>query len=158
MALRPLSQDDRALLRQATLANMNWSAPRFTFDAVDGSHEIAHYFKTFPSTRDFGLLDYEGNAVRAIAWLVFLPESDPGYGFVDADTPELSITTFEGFRGQGIGGALLHELIGVARTRGLQRISLSVEDGNDARRLYDRAGFRVVGRNGASDTMLLELG
>lgn len=158
MALRPLSQDDRALLRKATLANMNWSAFRFTFDDVDGSNELSHYFTAFPSDRDFGLLDYEGDAVRAVAWLVFLPESDPGYGFIDTDIPELSITTFEGFRGQGIGGALLSRLVDLARSRGLRGISLSVEDGNDARRLYDRAGFRVVGRNGASDTMFLELG
>ncbi|MDF2575580.1 MAG: family N-acetyltransferase, partial [Agromyces sp.] len=45
-----------------------------------------------------------------------------------------------------------------ARRRGLVGISLSVEDGNRARHLYERAGFRVVGRNGNADTMLLELG
>ena len=36
-------------------------------------------------------------------------------------------------------------------------VSLSVEDGNRARALYERAGFTVVGRNGGSDTMLLAL-
>ena len=158
MPLRPLTQHDRLLLRQATLANMNWNTARFGFDDVDGSDEIAHYFRDFPSDRDFGLADEERDSVRAVAWLVFLPEDEPGYGFVDADTPELSITTFEGFRRQGIGGALLSELIAAARSRGVPAISLSVEDGNGARRLYERAGFRVVGRNGGSDTMLLDLG
>jgi hypothetical protein len=32
------------------------------------------------------------------------------------------------------------------------------EDGNRARHLYQRPGFEVVGRNGGSDTMLLNLG
>jgi ribosomal protein S18 acetylase RimI-like enzyme len=36
-------------------------------------------------------------------------------------------------------------------------VSLSVEDGNRARRLYERAGFVVVGRSGTSDTMLVHL-
>ncbi|WP_419817393.1 GNAT family N-acetyltransferase [Glaciibacter flavus] len=136
---------------------MNWDEPRFTLDNVDGSHELSHYFSSFPSGRDFGLADDSGNTVRAVAWLVFLPAEDPGYGFVDADIPELSITTFLGHRGQGIGGAILSELISRARSRGIRGISLSVADGNRARRLYDCAGFEVVGRNGSSDTMLLTL-
>jgi ribosomal protein S18 acetylase RimI-like enzyme len=157
MTIRPLSPADRALLREATLANMNWDGPRFTLDDVDGSHELSHYFTSFPSGRDFGLADNDGDTVRAVAWLVFLPAEDPGYGFVEADIPELSITTFAGHRGQGIGSALLSELINRARSRGIPGISLSVADGNGARRLYDRAGFEVVGRNGSSDTMLLAL-
>jgi ribosomal protein S18 acetylase RimI-like enzyme len=157
MTIRPLGPADRALLREATLANMNWDGPRFTLDDVDGSRELSHYFTSFPSGRDFGLADVDGDTVRAVVWLVFLPAEDPGYGFVDADIPELSITTFAGYRSQGIGSALLSKLIDRARSSGIRGISLSVADGNRARRLYDRAGFDVVGRNGSSDTMLLAL-
>ncbi|MFE4078172.1 GNAT family N-acetyltransferase [Paenarthrobacter sp. YIM B13468] len=152
-----LSADDRPLLRQATLANMNWNTSRFTYEDVDNSDELSHYFRHFPGDRDFGILDQATGRVRSVAWLVFLPESDPGYGFVNADTPELSITAFDGFRGQGIGSAVLGELIDIAKSRGVNAISLSVEDGNPARRLYERRGFQVVGRNGGSDTMLLSL-
>lgn len=158
MPTRSLVAADRALLRVATLANMNWGGRRFTLDAVDGDADIAHYFRDFPAERDFGLVEYDGGTPRAVAWLVFLPADHPGYGFVDADTPELSITTFDGFRGTGIGTALLAQLIEGARARGLPAISLSVEDGNQARHLYERMGFEVVGRNGGSDTMLLNLG
>ena len=157
MTIRPLSSADRQLLREATLANMNWNEQRFTFDDVDDTHEISHYFSSFPSGRDFGVAYESEGDVKAVAWLVFLPAEDPGYGFVDADTPELSITTFAAARGHGIGSALLSELIVEARSRGLASISLSVEDGNNARRIYERAGFTVVGRNGGSDTMVLAL-
>src|SRR6185312_11319526 len=126
-------------------------------DDVDGSQELSHYFTSFLSGRDFGLADVDGDTIRAVAWLVFLPAEDPGYGFVDADIPELSITTFAGHRRQGVGSALLSEVIDRARSRGIPGISLSVADGNGARRLYDRAGFAVVGRSGSSDTMLLAL-
>jgi GNAT superfamily N-acetyltransferase len=71
---------------------------------------------------------------KGVAWLVFLPAEDPGYGFVNADTPELSITTFPAYRGQGVGSALLSELVSNACSRGLNGISLGVEDGNGARR------------------------
>ncbi len=44
-----------------------------------------------------------------------------------------------------------------ARTHGCTAVSLSVEDENPARALYRRCGFVVVGRNGNSDTMRLDL-
>lgn len=44
-----------------------------------------------------------------------------------------------------------------AAARSIPAISLSVEDGNRARALYERLGFRKIGRNGGSDTLLLEL-
>ena len=44
-----------------------------------------------------------------------------------------------------------------AGQRRIPGLSLSVEDGNSARRLYESAGFEVVGRNGGSDTMLLRI-
>ena len=116
------------------------------------------YFRlALTGNRDFGILDYEAGNVRAVAWLVFLPEENPGYGFVNADTPELCVTTFDEFRGQGIGSVVLSELIHIARSREITGISLSVEDGNHARHLYERFGFQIVGRNGGSDTMLLNL-
>jgi ribosomal protein S18 acetylase RimI-like enzyme len=48
-------------------------------------------------------------------------------------------------------------LIAQGSARGFRAISLSVEDGNRARLLYERLGFSKVGRNGGSDILLLEL-
>ena len=166
MRLRPLTDDDRGLLRDATLANMNWDGPRFEPEQVDGMPDLAHYYTSFDGARDFGTAavvddddddNDDGETVLAVAWVVFLPADDPGYGFVADDVPELSITTFPGHRGRGLGAAVLDAVVHEARRRALRGISLSVEDGNRARHLYERAGFRTVGRNGGSDTMLLTL-
>ena len=157
MRLRPLSDADRGLLREATLANMNWTEQRFSLDDLDAAADLAHYYTAFDDERDFGTAVVDRDEVLAVAWVVLLPAGDPGYGFVDPAVPELSITTFAGHRGKGLGTAVLDSVVAEARRRGLPGISLSVEDGNPARRLYERAGFRVVGRNGESDTMLLEL-
>lgn len=76
-----------------------------------------------------------------------------GYGFVDADTPELGIAVLAGERCAGIGSALLHQLV-----RSVPRCSLSVDIRNPAIRLYERLGFAVVRTDGAySVTMLLDL-
>jgi ribosomal protein S18 acetylase RimI-like enzyme len=86
---------------------------------------------------------------------VSLASADPGYGYVSDDIPELSLTVFEHYRRRGFGRALLAQVMEEAERRGFSALSLSVEDGNPSRGLYESAGFRIVGRNGASDTMLL---
>ena len=49
--------------------------------------------------------------------------------------------------GQGIAGALVERVIAHARAAGLAQLVLTVTAGNDpARRVYERAGFAVCGR------------
>jgi ribosomal-protein-alanine N-acetyltransferase len=51
-----------------------------------------------------------------------------------------------GFRGRGIGTALLRRLLADARALGARRATLEVRASNDgARRLYERLGFHVAG-------------
>jgi len=70
-----------------------------------------------------------------------MTSEEPGYGFVDDSTPEVAIAILPDHRGRGMGGALLGEIRNVARSRGYGALSLSVEHGNPAIRLYERNGF-----------------
>jgi ribosomal-protein-alanine N-acetyltransferase len=65
-----------------------------------------------------------------------------------ADEAEiLSIAVAEGHRGRGLSGNLLLTHLGHLAGRGVQTVFLEVEENNQpARRLYERAGFAVVGR------------
>ncbi|MFC2764631.1 MAG: GNAT family N-acetyltransferase, partial [Rothia dentocariosa] len=92
-----------------------------------------------------------------VVWLLFLPQDDPGFGFLASGIGELSICVRPGMRGAGIGTELLQRSIAVARTRGERKISLSVEEGNPARKLYEKYGFADVGGNTEPGTMILEL-
>lgn len=131
-------------------------APTGTVDEVLGRPEIAHHVVGWPQPGDLGVVAESGQPVGA-AWLRLLPESDPGYGFVDAQTPELSIGVLRSWRGQGVGLALLDALIASARGHGLSAMSLSVNPDNYARRLYERVGFHQVRTVDGSLTMLLRL-
>ena len=73
------------------------------------------------------------------------------YGHIDDDTPSFSISVRKGFRGRGVGGALMGELMGELVRRGCARASLSVQKENPALRLYERLGFRIVG-DGADES------
>ena len=82
-------------------------------------------------------------------WMRCLPADDPGYGFVDADTPEMGMAVVEESRGAGIGTGLL-----VTALASVSRLSLSVDSRNPAMGLYERHGFVVVGGDAANPTML----
>lgn len=49
-------------------------------------------------------------------------------------------------RQAGIGAALLGDFVTIAKGHGVRRLHLEVRDGNTAIKLYERAGFALVGR------------
>ena len=108
---------------------------------------------------DLGImaLEDETTAPAGAAWLRLFSASNPGYGFVDERTPELSIAVLPEYRGQGLGTRLLEALTLAARGH-YRAVSLSVSRGNPAERLYRRAGFEVAAEGELSITMVKELG
>jgi ribosomal protein S18 acetylase RimI-like enzyme len=87
--------------------------------------------------------EMKGEAAGAV-WLRALTDeeaSNPVY--IDAETPELAIAVRPGREGQGIGSALLAQLLGSVSGR-FPGIVLSARAESDAVRLYERFGFSVV--------------
>jgi ribosomal protein S18 acetylase RimI-like enzyme len=78
------------------------------------------------------------------AWYRLFDRNNPGFGFVDEQTPELAIAVVPSQRGKGTGGRLLKALLERARADGYEGISLSVDKENPAVGLYERYGFRRV--------------
>lgn len=158
VVLRDLRDDDRALLIRATLENMNWCGAGFTREQVIDDPSIAHYFVAWPNSGDFGFVAL-GPSRRPIGvvWLCHFDDADPGYGYVGDDIPELSIWVDSDHRGGGIGSALLAGIIARAEIADLAGISLSVEMGNPARRLYERFGFVPVGEGFDPGTLVLRI-
>ena len=118
--------------------------------------ELSHYVRGWPQRGDLGVIATRQRPVGA-AWLRFFTADDPGYGFVDAAIPEVSMGVERLSRGRGVGTLLLEALITSSREAGLPALSLSVETDNHARRLYERSGFEQVGSAEGSLTMVLHL-
>jgi ribosomal protein S18 acetylase RimI-like enzyme len=120
---------------------------------------LAHYVAEWGKRAgDLGIIAVEqqsGDAVGAV-WLRLFPADDPGWGYVDDHTPELSISIVAEWRGQGLGRALIERLVEVARGQ-YSALALSVDPHNAAFRLYQRLGFQVVGMSGTSVTMRKDL-
>ena len=155
--MRALAPDEMALLEWATLGNMNWCGERFTLADVREKPEFAHYTRIVPERGDFGVVAEREGEVLAVAWAVFLPSSDPGYGFVDEHTPEVSLWVDGTVRGQGLGRTLLQALIRETVLRGIGQLSLSVEADNYAKTFYTSEGFEDVPGGEADGIMLCRL-
>jgi ribosomal protein S18 acetylase RimI-like enzyme len=91
------------------------------------------------------------------AWFRLFTEDEPGYGFVDAETPELTIAVVPSRRGKGLGNELLTALLDQARKDGFTAASLSVEPDNPALHLYEQHGFARVGERAGALVMRAEL-
>jgi len=158
LQIRPADAVDGPFLAEMLVAAAFWrpEGPAGKISEVMAQPELAHYVKGWPRPGDCGVIAEDEQPVGA-AWFRFLPASDPGFGFVDAETPEVGMGVALARRGQGIGSCLLSSLVAQARSDGLARLSLSVERDNYARDLYERVGFRTVGAVGGSVTMLLRL-
>lgn len=139
---------------------VNWSSEwkRKSRNRVLSAPGTARYIADWPRETDLGVIAEAGGERIGAAWVRFFPASDPGYGFVAADIPELTIGVAAQWRGQGAGRALLQAIAGHARSAGSGQISLSVERKNFAQKLYLSEGYRVVGPGYAgSDTMVKAL-
>jgi ribosomal protein S18 acetylase RimI-like enzyme len=159
LRVRTAQRDDvqllRALLFEAAFWRSNVARP--PLDEALANPELARYVEGFGRPGDFGLVAEEGAEPLGAAWWRHFQASAPGYGFVDEATPELSAAVLPGHRGRGIGTALLRALQHEARHRGIDRLSLSVEQDNPAVALYERLGFRPLNRERNASTMVIEL-
>ena len=118
-------------------------APRAPRDEVLSVPRNANYVDGWGRPGDaavVALARTEGRKIGAAWYRLMLPEG-PGYGFVNAATPELSIGVVSDSRGRGVGGALLKALIRTAKSQGFKALSLGVEKDNPAPQVYERHGF-----------------
>jgi ribosomal protein S18 acetylase RimI-like enzyme len=118
---------------------------------------VSRYVRGWGRPGDTAVIALEGGFPVGAAWYRVFGPDEPGYGYVDERTPELAIAVVPSKRGHGIGDELLAALCEKARAAGFARISLSVEPGNPARKLYERHGFEVAEQGAEAWTMVAEL-
>ena len=118
---------------------------------------VGRYVEQWGREGDTALIEIEHFQPVGAAWYRLFEASEPGYGFVDEQTPELTVAVVPSCRGRGYGDQLLTALVDKARTAGYARLSLSVEPDNPALHLYERHGFRAVAERGGARVMVAEL-
>lgn len=118
--------------------------------------DVSKYVEGWGREGDLALIAEHDAANVGAAWLRLLKGSAGGYGYVNDETPELSVALLPAYRRQGLGTALLTRLLEQAALR-YEAVSLSVSSENPAEKLYERLGFVKVSEDDASAIMLERL-
>jgi ribosomal protein S18 acetylase RimI-like enzyme len=90
-----------------------------------------------------------GSTVTVLATLDGEPAASGSHNPVGDSTELVGIATVPALRRRGLGAAVTAALVADARARGLDTVFLSAGD-DDVARVYERVGFRRVGRAGAA--------
>ena len=159
--LRPGTPDDEGFLWDMLREAVSWrnEDPGPTVEELFSDPALARYVEGWGRPGDAAVIAFDPDSGERVgaAWYRLMPLERPGYGFVDAATPEVSIAVVRGRRGAGIGKALLGAIMDTARSSGFAALSLGVEEGNPAIALYERIGFRKFSPTEGAWTMRLDL-
>lgn len=143
VTVRPETEADATWLlaiyastRAHEMALVDWTdAQKQDFLRMQFDAQHRYYTSAYPGAT-FDLIERHGQPIGRL----YLHERD-------ADVRIVDIALLPEARGQGIGTALLRDVIARAEARA-RRVSIHVEHDNPARRLYERLGFRPVEARG----------
>ena len=147
--LRPVGIHDVRFLRDMLRHAYHWRM------AEDTERPVYRYVQNWGRPGDAGVVALEGPHAYGAAWYRLFTHDEPGFGFVDEQTPELTIAVVPSRRGKGAGRELLEALLAQAREDGYGAISLSAAA--DQVPYYQRFGFETVGQSEHAVTMLARL-
>lgn len=119
--------------------------------------ELYKYIEDFGRIGDYCLVALSDDKPAGAIWTRLFPADNKGYGFVDEETPELSMALYAPYRGKGIGKQLLREMIELLTRKGYRNVSLSVDKENFAYDLYGKFGFTTFESAGKSAIMIKAL-
>ena len=141
------TEADEAVLWQALFDAAHLGDDGHTsVEAAQNRADLTHYVAGWPRSGDLGVIavDSQTNAPLGAAWVRLLTGDERGFGWVEDTIPELAIGLLPGYRGQGIGTAMLTRLLEAAKGV-YPGVSLSTRANNPpAVRLYERCGFQKV--------------
>lgn len=147
--LRPVGIHDVRFLRDMLRHAYYWRVAEGT------ERPVYRYVQNWGRPGDAGVIALEGPHAYGAAWYRLFTADEPGFGFVDERTPELTIAVVPSRRGKGAGRELLEALLARAREEGYGAISLSATQ--EQVPYYRRFGFETVGESDHAVTMLARL-
>ena len=119
--------------------------------------EISKYIDNWGIKGDFGIIVRDNEALVGAIWGRLFKKTNQGYGFVDENTPELSMAIRSEYRNQGLGKSLITRFFQLAKNKGYKNLSLSVDKRNRASDFYIRLGFKIVDELDSAYTMIIKI-
>ena len=139
---------DVPFMRSMLTHAYNWHVSKLETDIP-----LARYIDGWGRKGDTALISIDEGHRLGAGWYRLFRAAAPGYGFLDEETPELTIAVVPSRRGEGIGQELLHDLLERARADGYPALSASVERNHPEVHIFEREGFETVGESEDTLTM-----
>jgi GNAT superfamily N-acetyltransferase len=139
---------DVPFMRSMLTHAYNWHVSKLETDIP-----LARYIDGWGRKGDTTLIAIDEGHRLGAGWYRLFRASAPGYGFIDEETPELTIAVVPGRRGEGIGQKLLRALVERAQADGYPALSASVEQSHPEVHIFEREGFGTVGESEFTLTM-----
>src|ERR1700739_3817376 len=113
VTIRDATVEDGPFLREVLALAFNWrtDARGLSVEEIMARPDISHYISDWPRGEDVGVIAAVAGALIGAAWLRYSTEENAGYGFVDSQTPEVTIGVLPEYRGAGVGTRLLEALL-----------------------------------------------
>jgi ribosomal protein S18 acetylase RimI-like enzyme len=124
---------------------------------VINNPEILIYIDEWGRADDYCLLAKVKGKIVGGVWTRTWTGEMKGYGYIDGETPEFSISLYPKYRNMGIGTFLMREMVKKLKHRGYRCASLSVTKGNYAINMYQKIGFQPVEVREHDILMMLKL-
>ncbi len=143
ITLRPITDEDDPLLRRIyastrtdEMAMVPWTEPeKIAFLNLQFEAQHKYYQKMFADA-EFSIVERDGEAIGRL----YIDRREDEHRLID-------IALLPEHRGEGIGGALMREVLDEAREAG-KLVRIHVERNNPAMRLYRRLGFEKIEEQG----------
>ena len=148
IVLRRGDRLDVPFLRSLLAHAYNWHVAVFDTDI-----SISRYIDGWGRPGDTAVIAMDDGHSVGAGWYRLFRTRVPGYGFVDEETPELTIVVVPSRQGEGIEGQLLAALVERARKADYNGLSVSTEKGKPETEYYLGERFELVGEDGATLTL-----
>jgi GNAT superfamily N-acetyltransferase len=119
---------------------------------------VSCYVDNWGRRGDTALIAMDAGHSVAAGWYRLFTAAAHGYGFLDEQTPELTVAVVPSRQGEGIGQELLAALLARALAQGFSGLSAAVERDHPERVSLLEQGFEPVSESGTTVTMRRGLG
>lgn len=131
--------------------------PKFPREIIEDP-SIKKYIENWNQKEgDLAIVCLDGEELIGAIWGRKFSEDNKGYGFIDAETPEIGMAIKQEYRGKGLGSNLIKLLVDEYLEQGVGQLSLNVNTLNPAKRLYERCGFVKVSEESGAEIMTKQL-